>query len=63
MTEAKTELQEASLYPEIVEAPRWTCSLGGAYITTTAVYGAVPILHSGAGCGIAQLLGVILRSR
>jgi nitrogenase molybdenum-iron protein beta chain len=58
VTETKTELQDTSLYPEIVEAPRWTCSLGGAYITTTAVYGAVPILHSGAGCGIAQLLGV-----
>lgn len=44
-------------YPEIAEAPRWTCALGGAYVTTTAIYGAVPILHSGAGCGIAQLLG------
>lgn len=58
MTEAKTIVEDAPSYPEIVEAPRWTCSLGGAYITTTAVYGAVPILHSGAGCGIAQLLGV-----
>jgi nitrogenase molybdenum-iron protein beta chain len=58
VTEAKTIVEDAPSYPEIVEAPRWTCSLGGAYITTTAVYGAVPILHSGAGCGIAQLLGV-----
>jgi len=49
-----TEIQ----YPEVVEAPRWTCSLGGAYITSTGVYGVVPILHAGAGCGIAQLLGV-----
>lgn len=58
MTEAKTVIEDAPTYPEIVEAPRWTCSFGGAYISTTAVYGAVPILHSGAGCGIAQLLGV-----
>lgn len=58
MTEAKTVIEDAPIYPEIVEAPRWTCSFGGAYISTTAVYGAVPILHSGAGCGIAQLLGV-----
>jgi nitrogenase molybdenum-iron protein beta chain len=58
MTEAETIIEDSPAYPEIVEAPRWTCSFGGAYITTTAVYGAVPILHSGAGCGIAQLLGV-----
>lgn len=44
-------------FPEIAEAPRWTCSLGGAYLTATGIYGTVPILHSGAGCGIAQLLG------
>ncbi|MDD1727553.1 MAG: nitrogenase, partial [Methanospirillum sp.] len=62
MTEAVTSLKSIEeinqIYPEIAEAPRWTCALGGAYITTTGVYGAVPILHSGSGCGIAQLLGV-----
>jgi nitrogenase molybdenum-iron protein beta chain len=60
MTGMEVEAAHSELalkYPEVVEAPRWTCSLGGAYITTTGVYGAVPILHSGAGCGIAQLLG------
>jgi nitrogenase molybdenum-iron protein beta chain len=57
-TEAEAANSELILkYPEVVEAPRWTCSLGGAYISTTGIYGAVPILHSGAGCGIAQLLG------
>lgn len=54
-TDSKSEIYE---FPEIAEAPRYTCSLGGAYITTTAIYDAVPILHAGAGCGIAQLLGV-----
>jgi len=58
MTEAEPAPQDELLYPEIAEAPRWTCSLGGAYITATAVYGVVPILHAGAGCGIAQLIGV-----
>ena len=59
MTEAETVPQDfENQYPEVVEAPRWTCSLGGAYITSTGVYGVVPILHAGAGCGIAQLLGV-----
>ena len=45
-------------YPEIAEAPRYTCALGGAYVAATGVYGVVPILHAGAGCGVAQLLGV-----
>jgi nitrogenase molybdenum-iron protein beta chain len=59
VTEAETVPQGTETqYPEVVEAPRWTCSLGGAYITSTGVYGVVPILHAGAGCGIAQLLGV-----
>lgn len=59
MTEAEAVPQDTEIqYPEVVEAPRWTCSLGGAYITSTGVYGVVPILHAGAGCGIAQLLGV-----
>ena len=59
MTEAEPVSQDIETrYPEVVEAPRWTCSLGGAYITSTGVYGVVPILHAGAGCGIAQLLGV-----
>ncbi len=54
-TETRSEIDE---FPEVAEAPRFTCSLGGAYITTIGVYGAVPILHSGAGCGLGQLLGV-----
>jgi len=59
VTEAEPVSQDIETrYPEVVEAPRWTCSLGGAYITSTGVYGVVPILHAGAGCGIAQLLGV-----
>jgi len=59
VTEAETVPQDTEArYPEVVEAPRWTCSLGGAYITSTGVYGVVPILHAGAGCGIAQLIGV-----
>jgi nitrogenase molybdenum-iron protein beta chain len=65
MSEAQTEEGNHDLlqkYPEVAEAPRWTCSLGGAYVTTTGVYGAVPILHSGAGCGIAQLLGFFYAS-
>lgn len=48
---------EESPYPGVVEAPRYSCALGGAYMSALAVYGAVPILHSGAGCGMAQNFG------
>lgn len=33
-----------------VERPRYLCSLGGAAGTVTALPGAVPVLHSAAGC-------------
>lgn len=48
----------SSLYPEVVEAPRFTCALGGAYSAALATYGTVPILHSGAGCGMANSHGM-----
>lgn len=40
-----------------IEAPRYSCALGGAHSAALALYGAVPILHSGAGCGLGQLFG------
>ncbi|MDD1694591.1 MAG: nitrogenase, partial [Methanoregula sp.] len=40
-----------------LEAPRFSCALGGALGTAVGIYGTVPILHSGAGCGIGQLFG------
>ena len=42
---------------EIQEAPRYSCSLAGAYSACLGLYGTVPILHSGGGCGVAQLFG------
>jgi len=48
---------ENSKYPGVVEAPRYSCALGGAYMAALATFGAVPILHSGAGCGMAQNFG------
>lgn len=47
-----------SFEPEIAEAPRFTCALGGAYAATLATYGNIPILHSGAGCGMANAHGM-----
>jgi nitrogenase molybdenum-iron protein beta chain len=42
----------------VVEAPRFSCALGGAYAAALATYGTVPILHSGAGCGMANAHGM-----
>lgn len=42
-----------------IEAPRYSCSLAGAYGTVLGLYGGVPILHSGAGCGVGQLFGLL----
>jgi nitrogenase molybdenum-iron protein beta chain len=44
----------------IVEAPRYSCAFGGAMGATLATFGGVPILHSGAGCGMAQQWGQTL---
>lgn len=42
-----------------VEAPRYGCALSGVYGTVLGLRGGVPILHSGAGCGIGQLFGTL----
>ncbi|HWR39961.1 MAG TPA: nitrogenase component 1 [Patescibacteria group bacterium] len=45
-------------YPEVVEAPRYSCAMGGAYGAALATFGSVPILHAGGGCGFAQNFGL-----
>ncbi len=40
-----------------VEAPKYSCALSGAYGSVLGVYGLVPLLHSGLGCGLGQLFG------
>jgi nitrogenase molybdenum-iron protein beta chain len=51
------ENPEDVIFPEVMEAPRYSCALAGAYSTAIGIYGVVPILHSGLGCGIGQLFG------
>lgn len=53
---------QENLYEEVSESPRFTCALGGAYASTLATYGNVPILHSGAGCGMANAHGLTFAS-
>ncbi len=53
---ATSQIDEA-LDNEIIEAPRYSCALGGAYTAALYTFGTVPVLHSGAGCGLGQLFG------
>ncbi len=52
-------LETNNIISGAIEAPRYSCALGGAYSTAVGILGVVPpILHSGgAGCGIGQLFG------
>lgn len=56
-TESQTKSQGDATGSTAIEAPRFSCALGGATGTAIGIYGVVPILHSGAGCGIGQLFG------
>ncbi len=49
-------------YLDVLEAPRWSHALGGALTTALGVYGVVPILHSGAGCGLGHQFGLTYAS-
>jgi len=40
-----------------IEAPKYSCALAGAYGSALGVYGLVPLLHAGLGCGLGQLFG------
>ncbi len=42
---------------EIIETPRFSCALGGALSTITAIDGHVPIIHGGPGCGVQLFYG------
>jgi len=55
-TDISTQSEHA-LGNEFMEAPKYSCALGGAYGTALGVYGLVPLLHAGLGCGMGQLFG------
>ena len=59
MAADKTKITHELAEDQYLEAPRYSCSLAGAYGTTLGINGGVPILHSGAGCGIGQLFGTL----
>ncbi|MEW6009740.1 nitrogenase [Methanobacterium alkalithermotolerans] len=53
----KEDFSSHELGKDHVEAPKYSCALGGAYGTALGVYGLVPLLHAGLGCGLGQLFG------
>ena len=59
MVADKTKITHELTEDQYLEAPRYSCSLAGAYGTTLGINGGVPILHSGAGCGVGQLFGTL----
>ena len=59
MAADKTKITHELAEDQYLEAPRYSCSLAGAYGTTLGINGGVPILHSGAGCGVGQLFGTL----
>lgn len=46
----------------ILESPRHSCALGGAYVTACAVRNVIPILHTGPGCGWVNFMGLVAGS-
>lgn len=48
------EKKEPEEYTECLEAPRYSCALGGAIGSIVNIHRAIPIIHAGAGCGFAQ---------
>jgi nitrogenase molybdenum-iron protein beta chain len=54
---SKNVIQSKDSENPVIEAPRYGCALGGVYETTIGLKKAVPILHSGSGCGMAQIHG------
>ncbi|KZX10781.1 nitrogenase component 1 [Methanobrevibacter filiformis] len=57
MSKDEKEHIDESSSPRIVEAPRYGCTLSGAYEAAVGLNEGVPILHSGSGCGMSQLFG------
>lgn len=41
---------------ECLEAPKYTCALGGALSVAANTYRIIPIIHAGSGCGMNQLV-------
>lgn len=48
--------EEEAIEQKCLEAPKYTCALGGALSVITNIHRIIPIIHAGAGCGQNQLL-------
>ncbi|WP_190972206.1 nitrogenase component 1 [Clostridium sp. HV4-5-A1G] len=50
------KLQEVESDKRVLESPKYTCALGGALSVITNIYRAIPIINSGIGCGMNQMM-------
>lgn len=50
------DTRDSSVDKQCLEAPKYSCALGGALAVVTNIHRAIPIIHAGAGCGSNQLL-------
>ncbi len=61
-TVTNTEINAETPEVNILESPRHSCALGGAYAAASAVKGAIPILHAGPGCSWTNFFGLVAGS-
>lgn len=55
-------ISEEPVEVNVLESPRHSCALGGAYAAASAIRGIIPILHSGPGCSWANFFGLVAGS-
>jgi nitrogenase molybdenum-iron protein beta chain len=60
MPEALLENEGTEL--NVLESPRHSCALGGAYVTCIGITGLTPVLHTGPGCSWANFFGLVAGS-
>ncbi len=62
IVEKSLSLLEEPPEVNLLESPRHSCALGGAYTAATGISGVIPLLHSGPGCSWANFFGLVAGS-
>lgn len=60
----ETKVAESRVLSDVsvLESPRHSCALGGAYVSVLAIKDVAPLLHAGPGCGNANSFGLVAGS-
>ncbi|HWQ20895.1 MAG TPA: nitrogenase component 1 [Methanotrichaceae archaeon] len=62
MSDIQWTVLEEPAEVNVIESPRHSCALGGAYAAASAIRGIIPLLHSGPGCSWANFFGLVAGS-